>query len=453
MRTTFSTALVFTLVVATANAIDLGRRQGSPLSVASSTTTSSATPPTVSSPGPVQQGLIFSTPTNVTTCQPADIAWSYIGSAGDLLTLAITNEDVNQTNIAVGIDPGPDLYTWSPVNLPAGYYVVLGTIGASSNVRSDVFLISGGSDTSCIATSTSSSSSATSTSATSTIAPSSTSSITPVPVPVSSAKKSNTGAIAGGVVAGIIALLILIFIGMMLMRRRNKSARASRFSNSGDAYSRATPTNGARHHGPSESTGGMLISDTGHDIGPAIATAVEAHSNEDLYSVSEKDMSGSPGKSSIDAALAHLSYTGGNNHRSSSSSTLNHQPLTARTSLSHSRGSPPDGRRPSLDIADYARSERSSSAPGAPRPFSPRTVAATSEFIPMGRSSSGASRRASRKPVPQYDASELQATPSEQSLPSPLHIGAESGLRHQSSSGDVRPVHYLIPDMPPPGQY
>lgn len=456
MRTTFSTALLLALVAGSGNAIDLGRRQGQPLSSASTTTSSTAALTTSSSPGPAQS-LSFVTPTEVTTCQDTLIQWVYAGSGGELLTLGISNANVTQTGIdpappltflplADDLDPGTYNWTWSPVNLTMGYYFLLGGAG-TIDAQSDIFLITNGSDTSCLVaptpTSVSSSASVTGTSSSSTSSQSVTS--WPTPAPMSTAKKSNAGAIAGGVVGGILVLLIIGAIIMMLMRRKNRSARARRsFSDPHDPFTRGKSASATRHHGPSESTGGMLS-----DIGPAIATAVDAHSNENLYSADEKG--GSPGKASSIDAIAQLAYTGGAHHRSSSSSSLN-QPPTARTSLSHSRASPTNGRRPSLDAADYLRSERLASNPGAQRSIPPRTAAGI-ESIPMGRSSSGQSRRASRKPVPQYDASELQVTASEVSLPMPSPQDPGSGLRHQSSSGDIRPVHYLMPDLPPPGQY
>lgn len=459
MRTTFSTALLLTLVARSGNAIDLGRRQGEPLSSLASTTASStaaSSPSGITAPGPAQS-LSFVTPTEVTTCQDTLIQWEYAGSSGELLTLGISNVNVTQTGIdpappltiqplAYDLAPGADNWTWSPVNLTMGYYFVIGGAGKIA-AQSDIFLITNGSDTSCLVAPTPtpapSSTMVTSTSSSSTRSHSVTSS--PTGAPTSTAKKSNAGAIAGGVVGGILVLLLIGGIIMMLMRRKNRSARARRsLSDPRDPFTRAKPTGAARHHGPSESTGGMLS-----DIGPAIATAVDAHSNENLYFGDEKG--GSPGKLSSIDAVAQLAYAGGAHHRSSSSSSLN-QPPTARTSLSHSRASPSNGRRPSLDTADYLRSERSLSNPSAQRQLPPRT-AALIESIPMARSSSGQSRRASRKPVPQYDESELQATASEISLPMPLSQDSGIGLRHQGSSGDVRPVHYLIPDLPPPGQH
>lgn len=416
--------------------------------------TSSSPPAQTSSAG--ASSLIIDVPIGVTTCEPAIINWSYAGSEGDTLTLAVTDGNVKQTNInpppplviqplATNLDPGTLNFTWPQVNLTLGYYVIVGSTASFPSVRSDVFLISLGNDTSCLTVPSSTSSSDTSTASTSSPTTSSSSSTTPIPV--STTKKTNIGAIVGGVVGGVLVIAIGIIACLLLRRKKRPSRRSGSGhhpSDSQDPFTRGISTDRHRR-GPSDSTF--------NNIGPAITTAVTANSNEDLYFENEKD--GSPGKASHLTSIAQLAYAGA--HRASSSSSLNNQTATTRTSIDQAQGSP-ESRRPhsSLDIADFLRSERSNSAPGAPRPhISPRTAAiVTAELIPLGRSSSGQSRRQSRKPVPHYDASELHTQSSQASLtlgfPS---LDTANNLRHKGSSGDVRPVHYLIPDMPQQGQY
>ena len=99
-------------------------------------------------------------------------------------------------------------------------------------------------------------------------------------------------------------------------------------------------------------------------------------------------------------------------------------------------------------------------------------------MIPINRSASGG-RKANRKPVPSYDEglvppTSASATLGGSSSPTPTPVSSngldrsnsgmsarEGGgggkgllelpeLNHKSSFGDGRPVHYLIPDMPPP---
>jgi hypothetical protein len=79
----------------------------------------------------------------------------------------------------------------------------------------------------------------------------------------------------------------------------------------------------------------------------------------------------------------------------------------------------------------------------------------------MDRSVSG-SRRASRKPVPQYDATEIEVRSSIVDIPPfelpsmnrhshNLAANVPSNPKRKSTSMDVRPMHYLIPDMPQSG--
>lgn len=278
MRATFSTALVFTLVAASCNATSLKKRQGEPLSsIESSSTTSSSSAPTstATAPGPAED-FEFVNPSGITTCQSVPITWTYTGSSADV-TLAVTNADVDQTGInpapvaviqgiGSGIDVGLDSYTWAQANISEGYYIFIAEIGTIGQVKSQPFLVSTGSDTSCLTSPSSSSTTSSTSSATSTVVlPTSSQSSTVVPVPVSSTKKTNVGAIAGGIVAGIIVLMIIGFIIMVLLRRKNRSARARRFSSAADPFASAKVlhTGSGRHHAPSESTGGMLS-----DIGP-----------------------------------------------------------------------------------------------------------------------------------------------------------------------------------------
>jgi hypothetical protein len=106
-------------------------------------------------------------------------------------------------------------------------------------------------------------------------------------------------------------------------------------------------------------------------------------------------------------------------------------------------------------------------------PPSPAFASGTSQSeSPVRRPSvspaEGAStRRTPRKPVPQYNPTDPALTTSPPPVPSPLpptldsDSSREGSLRggagadlprlgHKGSFGDGRPVHYLIPDMPPP---
>ena len=416
-------------------------------------TPTSTTPVATQTPTTPLTFLSLNTPDTLTTCQPANITWDFSGSDTTAITLLITDENVSQSTLATtpptilwtltnSADATSKFWEWSWVNLTSGYYVIQGSVPGIDNQQTSPFFIATGSDTSCLPASSSSSSSTSSPS-------SSTSSPTSTSIPsVGSSKKTNAGAIAGGV-AGIVVMLIAIF-ALLFVRRKNQAGH-SRRGNWGGLGDVSTESRGAGRnasggiHKPTESTGRIL-----NDIGPAIATATVASSLDDLDFREDEKFSSSTSSNALHN-VQPIVYNPTHAHRTSGSS---RQSNNSTSSATVHRGVP------TADIADYHRTERSPSLPVSPRSTTglPRaTDLSSAEMIPMGRSSSSQSamgaRRASRKPVPQYDAAELEQQPSSSNVELlPFDLDAMQALNRQPSNGSVKQIHYLIPDMPPPSK-
>lgn len=457
-----------------------------------STTSTSAPEPTPSTP---LTYLIINTPSQLSTCQSATVAWTYTGPVPADLTLGVTDINVDQSKApstppgiiqiwSSSLDAASQSWTWPQVNVSSGYYIIEGAVLGSS-AQSQPFFVASGSDTSCVPQSSSSISTPTTSSTTSSISSPSSPASSSDPA-TGSTKKTNVGAIAGGVIGGVIILAVGL-AALLLLRKNKRASRSRRATNVGWGGLKSTdsqdPFSGGGqapghsssggNHGPTESMGGIL-----NDSGPAAAD----NSQEDLYSI--VDEKGSPTSPSVLGNADFVPPLPYNNRRASVTSSINNQATNySRPRTSSVRNSnnsipladtqPPSRSRASVDIADYARS---ASLPGMSRPtVSPRKPEFSSaEMIPMGRSTSSNSalgaRRASRKPVPQYDASELEghSSSSNVELPSfdfessqisgdsPVRPGGSDGpfggLNHKSSFGDAKQMHYLIPDMPPPAR-
>jgi len=138
-----------------------------------------------------------------------------------------------------------------------------------------------------------------------------------------------------------------------------------------------------------------------------------------------------------------------------------------RSDPSSPYGSPTTAEGPFSDSAQQNTSSSSfvghdsSSYPPTPSPAFP---SGTSQAISERRGSAGESvstgapttRRTPRKPVPQYNPTDPSLVSPPPSMPSPLPpvLDSDSSSSREGSIrgafGDGRPVHYLIPDMPPP---
>ena len=427
----------------------------------------------------------------MSTCNSGLISWKYSGKEAGL-SLSITNVGVSQ-------DPSQDTlfrikarqstvnttiqqqlvdtstsalsWTWPSVNLTQGWYEIQGLVLSTPTVtnNSAPFFISNGTDVTCL-TDTSSQDSST-------------------------ASQTNV-ALVGGVIGG--ALVFIAGICLWVRRRKRLFVGGGRRKNRNwDSLKYTTssvqpggggdqlPSN--RFHTHSESTGAML-----QDVaGGKVSATTTLGSDEDVGVVSEEKLvspASSSGMNPFDTLNTPVHY----DRRASAYSTQTPTP-TAVASEGCFRSHVPSLRTSNQSLEQQAHRIRSSmetsvrrrgerlSMPTLPSPALSRSSTRTqpqeeyplTPMIPttVNRSiSAGAvsmtARRTPRKPVPQYDSSLLledknadsvsttTAGPeSSQSHGTGLGTGAygtPSGLVHKASIGNGRPVHYLIPDMPPP---
>jgi hypothetical protein len=422
---------------------DLVRRQSPTLGPGPASFDPSPTDSSSSSPSQTAT-LILPKPPQMTTCQSATITWLYSGPSPAQLTLQLTDIDLNLNQsttptlmtLSDNIDATALNWTWEQVDVPSGRYILEGAV-LDANTTSNSFFVANGSDTSCLQSIPT------------------TSTPTPSQMPPPTSKNTHAAAIAGGIVGG--AVLLSVLLGALFLWRKNRQLRSRRgaavgrwgglgsnASSGGDPFTRDKAL-----HGPSESMGGML-----HDISPAAAgggNTVTASSRDDFDSVLDSEEKFSSPISPRPDSMVILPYSPTHRRGSSSTAFERHSdiPLPPIDTRAY------DPRRRSLDspttttaaAADYRHS------PGSSPPstkISSRKPSA--EMIPMDRSASG-KRRSSRKPVPQYDdddAADMQQQSHNVPLPSsePATTDFGSTPKHKLSSGDVRPVHYLIPDMP-----
>ncbi|KAF8067754.1 hypothetical protein FPV67DRAFT_1493372 [Lyophyllum atratum] len=229
--------------------------------------------------------LAFHTVGNLVSCAPTILTWEYTGP-DEPLSLLISNTDVPQNGpttsrnsptftdtfintaakdnrrslqlrdsisalIAAGLSPNSNAFNWT-VNVPQGNYVVVAVASAPAAyfTRSSPFFVQQGSDTSCLGTSSSSSaplpSDTSSSSPTTSIATTTSSSATVTPIGGSSSTPVNKGAIAGGVVAGVVILLGALGLYIFFICRPKRSR----------SHHTRSPS-GALAHSPSKSAFGF----------------------------------------------------------------------------------------------------------------------------------------------------------------------------------------------------
>jgi hypothetical protein len=458
------------------------------------------------SPSPV---LFFHDIGQLTTCQPGVITWVYQGPPEDLVLL-VTNSNVNQASqspssatagaVRAGIDgraernaranPGTITealttttdpfglnFTWQSVNVSQGYYAIVAAVPGFST-ESSPFFVSNGTDTSCLTASTPSPSASMSPSST-TPAPTSSPSQIPDQSEASSGS-SHVAAIVGGVIGGVVA--IFAAVGCLLLRLIKK--RSARGMSSGSRRWGGLRSSDS-HAEPKEGAGGKR------------SRSKKTHSPSDsqapINSASGTELGHSPSSSennipSLPPVLEKPLDTGGPFATPERSTTPD--PFgDAATPLPTPRE---PARRTSLSSRDYASYSRSRAGSNPMLPPSARRASMDGhrpELIPMAQSAStsSATRRTPRKPVPQYNATELEAAPSQGSsahghstgnlnesvsghynlksasasvntlssnlgLHSPAPGSSPHGLGGKGEFSDPsRPVHYLIPDMPPNG--
>ncbi|KAH7924372.1 hypothetical protein BV22DRAFT_512659 [Leucogyrophana mollusca] len=455
-----------------------------PVSMPSSASTMATSTASSSSPSTTAASLAFNAISNMTTCTSANISWVYTGPAATIqlavTNISVTQQDSSQTFIQdlVDTDALAESWAWPTVNVSQGWYAIQGfTSGSYISTQSASFFVSNGTNTNCLSTSPSSSMPA---SAASTVTASS-----------APSQKNNTSAIVGGVVGGIVGVAIIALLGVLwLMRRRRRPSRGGgdrrsvgRWGSLTSNSSHVNPGGSARdltsnhYHGHTASAGEMLP--------PLVAdksvASTPGGSNEDVDSLRDEKLLSrnslpppSPFDNIVDAPLPY---------RGNRSSTYSLQTPSV-AGCSHARASSvrtsnngleeqAQRLRSSMDGSLFLRTERLSmpASPGAiiRTPTSPARARDDyppfpSPISPVARSNSG-TRRTPRKPVPYYDPSELQSsshetptldthstltTAGESSQSGTEAFTSQTELSHKASFGSNRPVHYLIPDMPPP---
>ncbi|KAI1789438.1 hypothetical protein LXA43DRAFT_1096324 [Ganoderma leucocontextum] len=408
------------------------------------------------------------------------------------------------TTLATDIDSAASLWTWPQVNFTAGQYVVE-ALGTNVTVASPTFVIVNGADTSCLATSSSSSTGSTS-AVTSATDSSSTSTSSSTALPAASSNHSKTGAVAGGVVAGIAVLLAAIaaYVYFGLCRRRRPHSRRHGHGAMEDAPSLGQWGGLSSRDSCMDVMGASMGGKTASPL--KSRTAHGHHGSVTTLTATEEEKGGLYGKGyEYIASVPPLGYKA--NRRRSSASTSG----MGQLSLIEPIPEPPpsaglQGRLRSKSASQSQRALTLAKLDGGDRPYppsaarrsidAPPTAMPTSPpydmgFVPppVNRTSSGGgpgARRAVRKPVPALDSAELSPALAstvtmtsmlQPAAPAPASRSRESTaqrppsqaaptrsrsredleaagvelptLDHKSSFG-ARPVHYLIPDMPPP---
>ncbi|KAI0371399.1 hypothetical protein BV20DRAFT_203500 [Pilatotrama ljubarskyi] len=185
-------------------------------------TTSTSTSAGAASTG----GFTFTIVPFTDTCATATLKWAYSGPAESFSLFASSASSLDEgadgvevigVPVVYGLPAASGTYTWSPVNLTAGMYI-MHAVGEGIEAQSSQFQIGAGSDSSCLNAADSSQ----------TNPPLATSSSIPVPPATS---RSHTAAIAGGVVGGVVLLAVLA--GILGYMRRGVHRPPSRRGSSG----------------------------------------------------------------------------------------------------------------------------------------------------------------------------------------------------------------------------
>ncbi|KAK0192071.1 hypothetical protein F5146DRAFT_1038229 [Armillaria mellea] len=413
--------------------------------------------------------------------------------------------------ITTGADPMNDSFTWDKVNVPQGWYTIWATMEAYpdfSQTPSSAYFVSNGSDVSCLLSSGGSSSSS---SPSSTVMSSRTSSTTsPSPTAIVGAVSSvNKGAIAGGVVGGVALLsavlaALLYFLCASQRRRRTSThdhpdgGAVGRWGTLGSFDS----THSSKSH-PAKTT--KQKAKTYNGVGvvgiggyPASSRAERHHSQPDSlgpivsygHAVTESPVS-------EEGFNPYAAYEDKHSARFPASlSDENGEELVMTPTMAYSPRLPHAGRQSTSSIESYVLNnnfsrprsrDQAQRMPPSPEvyPESPSTSSVvpaesrrfSSPVLPVDdgvyvgyqqqqQSLRQTPRRMPRKPVPSYNPSDLpeplpahlhSSMTSLSHTPSPAHsvhslILTEDvhQLIHKGSFSDGRPVHVLMPDLPPP---
>ncbi|KAJ7868592.1 hypothetical protein B0H14DRAFT_2729625 [Mycena olivaceomarginata] len=405
-------------------------------------------------------------------------------------------------------------FTWNSVNVTAGWYELTAKLNLPGYIQESVaFYVQNGTDVSCIAAPSSSSSSTPAdptSSGTSSGSPTTTgvAETSGVTLPVTSgASKVNRGAIAGGVIGGL-AVVAAVIAAYFYFRYASASTASGgstgrRAPRKWAGLSSPTPRPGPtprpsrsagaasdRHHSQSDSIGPMLssrdsnvyvIGTVGIDSRPSrIHDTLEEEDEVNSYFSPSQEKIASPSQPrspfsesghghDIDDAVP-LDYiaplpgttSGGGVTRNSSTSTSS-RPRSApelAVRLPDDDGRRPVQRRPGRTPQPSLVAGHDSMAFTAPAFASGTSQSESPVRRPSVSPAEGAPCRSTTPPTPRSPPPRRPCPrrcrptlDSDSSREGSLRGGAGAvlpRLGHKGSFGDGRPVHYLIPDMPPP---
>jgi len=370
--------------------------------------------------------IVFSTVPSLTTCSSATITWSY--NATTLVTsfwpLVVTDVNIDQEGLSrrgyslasrrstttvnmtlSTIHPSMGMFQWPNVNVSQGRYR-LDVYAPARVMSSNVFNVTNGPDTSCLAGSLQSSTQPSSGTYISTSSSTSNPSTTPpITVPGGSVHK---GLIAGTVVSGVAILSLIAAAALWVFRRRNATSPGSAPKTKGQSSK-------ALHH-QIDSTGAILpFVGRNQEFPQSSASEDDSHSEK--------------------TAVVY-------DHTKPSSPSIAATKTYSRSSLS-SRRPVSMAVKPSFESRETIQSNMSrqthrSLDSSAVRPNN-TVFPSSSPSPPHPRYPTDRTRRASRKPVPVYDPNEFPGT---ESNGIPLSGRSEMGVL------DRKQTFYLVPDPP-----
>nr|GAT48844.1 predicted protein [Mycena chlorophos] len=396
-----------------------------------------------------------------------------------------TRRDVSQP-ISATIQASSQAYSWTAVNVAEGWYTLVANLASSgATVQSNAFFVSEGTDTSCLAEhpgSSASSPARTSGSGVTGVATGATnggptattsgSSLKPTGTPANgtftgsfpagpshgtpfvgsalSSSKVNRGAIAGGVVGGLVFLAALTVLALYIGRARNRrNSGARRWSGVIASDGKGRPPSAHVH---SESVGPILL----HDNNVYMIGNVTQRAGADL----EKD----PAEETSDYAFSQEKLPSPPSPQDEVlfANNIGHSPTFAAIPPPEAAVVPQPVPAPSpmppiiAPIPSPRTRTRPKSTPGPASPLMVDTFPYPPSPVPppspaTRRSSTGEAlgRRITRKAVPEYDPEDPALTPSRSITPAPIsRPGSANGLAQTLNPNGA--VHYLMPDMPPP---
>lgn len=340
-----------------------------------------------------------------------------------------------------------DVLQWDSVIVPQGWYQILANVQGAPQTSSPEFFVANGSSTDCVQQFATVSTPASN--------PSSSSSAAGSTAVAESPSRSNAGAIAGGVIGGIV-VLAAAFVAFLYfcLRRRSSRTRLQDEYGSGQRWSQLSFRK-LRSGGDTRSS----IQKYHSNVPPLDATQTFVGTDEELSTIAhEKAIAAAIPPSSFHPVRTRSQRGSTQTNASSSNAAIHTESPVRRTPsykaqqgeaipLERTHSNQNYGHPPSHSEPPLSRSA-TFNTPGA----------VTLERTPTGGASSGPRR----KPAPRYDdAAEAEAERerniSSQTTPS-SSLGTNNGggnlgdpqvLRHQNSFGAMRPMHVMMPDLPP----